>query len=188
VHVTLRARRGVPSLRGERTFQAVTRAVERGTKERFRIVHYSAQTDHVHLIVEGDDRRALSRGVHGLAVRLAIAINRANERRGPVWAHRYHARAMGTPKETRAGLRYVFFNFCKHLAARPGVDPRSSAPWFDGFKQSVVVQRDRCPVSQPKTWLLSGGWRRAGGPIDFREGYALRDAGRVTVVNARASP
>jgi hypothetical protein len=152
-------------------FSAVRRALTRATKVHFRIVHFSVQTDHIHLIAEGDDRLALIRGVHGLAVRCALAVNRAADRRGPVWSHRYHARALSTPHETRVGLRYVLLNFCKHLRASPGVDPRSSAAWFDGWKQPVATPVGDSPVSKPRTWLAATGWRRAagGGPIDFRE-------------------
>jgi hypothetical protein len=147
----------------------VRRALSRATKEFFRVIHFSVQTDHVHLIVEADDHTGLIRGVQGLAVRCAKAINRALGRRGTVWPQRYHARALKTPRETRGGLRYVLLNFCKHLRARPGVDPMSSAPWFDGWKHALARPAGECPNSAPRTWLASGGWRRAGGPIDFRE-------------------
>jgi REP element-mobilizing transposase RayT len=42
----------------------------------FRVVHYGVMGDHVHLIVEGVNREALSRGMQGLAIRLAKALNR----------------------------------------------------------------------------------------------------------------
>jgi putative transposase len=169
VHVTLRARRGIPSLRGDRAFAALRRSLKAATKESFRILHFSVQTDHVHLIVEGDERVALIRGIQGLAIRCARAINRAFGRRGSVWSHRYHARALRTPRETRHGLVYVLLNLRKHLGAGPGIDPRSSAAWFDGWKQPVAVPAEDCPVSQPHTWLGAGGWQRGGGLIDLRE-------------------
>jgi REP element-mobilizing transposase RayT len=169
VHVTLRAKWGIPSLRGERTFLVLQRALSRATKEFFRVIHFSVQTDHVHLIVEANDHVGLIRGVQGLAVRCAKAINRVLGRRGTVWPQRYHARALRTPLETRGGLSYVLLNFCKHLRARPGVDPMSSAPWFHGWKLALTPPPGVCPVSSPQTWLASGGWLRAGGPIDFQE-------------------
>jgi REP-associated tyrosine transposase len=169
VHVTLRVGRDIPSLRGDRTFPAVRRALSRATKPSFRVVHFSVQADHIHLIAEGDQRETLIRGVHGLVIRCAKAINRALGRKGTVFPQRYHARALRTPRETRIALRYVLLNHRKHLRAAPGVDPRSSGPWFDGWKQPVAPPPEDCPVSTAHTWLASVGWQKAGGPIDVRE-------------------
>ena len=89
----------------------------------------------IHLIVEASDRVALSRGVQGLCIRLARAVNRACGRRGSVFADRYHARALKTPRAVRFALRYVLLNAHKHGSGAPAgfVDGCSSAPWFDGF-------------------------------------------------------
>jgi REP element-mobilizing transposase RayT len=173
VHVTLRAGRDIPSLRGEVTFPALRRALSKATKPAFRVVHFSVQTDHIHMIVEGDGRDALIRGVHGLAIRCAKAINRALGRKGTVFPQRYHARALGTPRETRLGLRYVLLNHRKHLRAPPCVDPRSSGAWFDGWKQIIAPPTEDCPVSAAHTWLARTGWQKGGGPIDLNEQPAL---------------
>ncbi|HEY8925678.1 MAG TPA: hypothetical protein VIU64_14925, partial [Polyangia bacterium] len=83
--------------------------------------------------------------------------------------HRYHARALRTPREVRLGLVYVLLNFRKHLRAGPGVDPRSSGPWFEGWERPPSAPRAPSPVAPPRTWLGALGWRGAGGPIDCRE-------------------
>jgi hypothetical protein len=66
----------------------------------------------------------------------------------------------------RAGLVYVLLNFRKHLRAAPGIDPRSSGAWFDGWGKPATCPPPAPPVTPPRTWLLGLGWRRAGGPID----------------------
>ena len=106
VHVTLRIVAGVPSLRDWARFSELRAALARG-QERFgfRLVHYSVQSDYVHLSAEARDRRALSRGMQGLSVRLARAVNRTLGRRGRVFADRYHARALKTPRATHFALR-----------------------------------------------------------------------------------
>ena len=124
------------------------------------------QTDHVHMIVEADAGDLLRRGLQGLAGRAARALNRAWGRVGAVWGDRYHARALGTPREVRNGLLYVLLNFRKHLRAAPGIDPRSSAAWFDGWAHGTPPRTPPCPVAPARTWLGTVGWRRAGGPID----------------------
>ncbi|HVX97642.1 MAG TPA: transposase [Polyangia bacterium] len=169
VHVTLRARAALPSLRSARVFPFVQRSLAAAHKEAFRVVHFSVQSDHVHLIVEGDAQAALVRGVQGLAARCAKAVNRAVHRRGPVWTSRYHAHALRTPTEARRGLVYVLLNFRKHLRASPGLDPRSSAAWFEGWRGSMPPPAAPSPVAPPRTWLAAAGWRRAGGPLSWDE-------------------
>ena len=174
VHVTLRARAGLPSLRGEAVFGAIREAISRARAQRgnptvsvtasnFRVVHFSVQADHVHLVVEGSDTPGLARGASGLAVRLARAINRALGRTGSVWGDRYHARALRTPREVRHGLVYVLMNFRKHRPwDRRAMDPCSSAGWFEGFRSGPPVVREEAPVCRPRTWLGAVGWRRHG--------------------------
>jgi len=163
VHMTMRARAGLVSLRSPRAFQAVRSALAAASSEGFRIVHFSVQSDHVHAIVEAHDRSALARGLRGLAIRVARAVNRALGRSGPLWGDRYHARALASPRETRSCIRYVLFNFRKHRPADPRrIDPCSSAPWFDGFREPIPRVVDPPPANSPSTWLLRTGWRRLG--------------------------
>ena len=86
------------------------------------MIHFSIQQDHGHFIVEGDEARRARGGVHGLAIRLALAVNRALGRRGKVVGDRYHARALTTPRHMRASMVYVLLNFRKHLRAPAGVE------------------------------------------------------------------
>jgi REP element-mobilizing transposase RayT len=165
VHLTLRTRAELPSLRQQRLFPAVKEAIARGSGEDFQIVHFSVQEDHLHLIVEATDKQALSAGARGLVVRIARAVNKVLGRSGGVWGDRYHARALTTPREVRNGLVYVLMNIRKHHRGQwTGVDPCSSAFWFDGF-----IDRERAgplgptaPVRPPRTWLARDGWRRHG--------------------------
>jgi putative transposase len=162
VHVTLRASDAVPSLRRGDVFAAARAALAKASNERFRLLHYSVQRDHVHLVVEGDGAGGLRRGIQGLAIRVARAINRALGRGGTVWSDRYHARALATPHEVRNALVYVLQNWRKHLTGVRGLDPRSSAAWFTGWRTSFVAPAGRPPVARPRTWLASVGWRRHG--------------------------
>jgi REP element-mobilizing transposase RayT len=172
VHVTLRLERGIESLRTKRAYRIVRRAMAEG-RDRFgfRLVHYSVQRDHLHLIVETKDERALSRGIKGLQVRVARRLNTLLARTGRVFGDRYHARALETPREVRSGLAYVLLNARKHArqSGRPlrseRADPCSSAVYFDGWKRPIrcaVERRDPPPVEPPRTWLLRIGWRRRG--------------------------
>jgi hypothetical protein len=138
------------------------RAFGAASSDRFRVVHFTVQTNHVHLVVEANGTRPLGRGMQGLAIRLAKAINRQLGRAGRVWADRYHCRALRTPREVRHGLIYVLFNGRKHRVSARGIDPCSSATWFGGWRQPVQRVVGSAPVVAPRTWLLRVGWRRSG--------------------------
>src|SRR5829696_4603267 len=164
LHLTFRARTGLPSLRVPRLFVAIRESIRAANRAEFRVLHFSVQRDHLHLVVEAQDEIALSSGARGLSIRVARALNRVLERRGPVWGDRYHAHALKTPKETRNAMVYVLMNFKKHHPQdqRP-FDPFSSAPWFDGFRSAPAAPRDEPPPTwKPRTWLASTGWRRHG--------------------------
>lgn len=169
VHVTLRVLEQVPSLRQEPMCSTLLEALAAGSDRLgMRVVHYSVQGDHLHLIVEARDATSLQRGVQGLSIRIAKALNRIMDNKGKVFADRYHARILRTPREVRAALVYVLGNAHKHERAKGqrlvGVDPRSSGPWFDGWRNGTVVGRAAGPrASVPAgTWLLQTGWRRHG--------------------------
>ena len=179
VHVTLRITAGVPSLRDGRLFDEVRRALAAG-RERFgfRLVHFSVLSNHLHLIAEARDRRALALGMQGLSIRVARAVNRALARRGRLFADRYHCRALKTPRAVHFAVRYVLLNARKHRVVAAGfVDSCSSAPWFSDFQRpdelafGAAQARARwrassgveSPVVLAQTWLLREGWRRWGG-------------------------
>jgi hypothetical protein len=116
--------------------------------------------------VEASGRDGLSRGIQGLATRLARALNRLARRKGKVFADRYHARTLETPREVRRALAYVLNNARRHGVggrARAGwIDPYSSGAAFDGWRTAPAVVRSAIPVARARTWLLSRGWRRHG--------------------------
>lgn len=167
VHVTLRARRGLPPLREQVIAREIRRRIaqaNRSTKLRdvFRIVHFSAQNDHVHLIVEALDAPALSRGVQGLAIRLARRVNKLLALSGRFWSDRFHSRELTTPRSVRNAIVYVLMNAKKHMRAPEPVDDCSSAPWFDGFAHGPAPPREESPVRRSAVWLGSTGWKRHG--------------------------
>src|SRR5688572_32756059 len=117
VEVTMRVKPGLPSLRGLREHAALRAAIVAGCERAgFRLVHYSVQSNHLHLIVEGSCRNGLSRGLQGLAIRMARALNRLRRRLGSVLADRYHHRILRSPREVWHALRYVLNNARKHGA------------------------------------------------------------------------
>jgi REP element-mobilizing transposase RayT len=166
--VTLKVREGLRSLRDVRLVRALEGAFRGGCERAgFRLTHYAILGDHVHLVVEADDRRALGRGMMGIGARLARAVNRVLGHRGGVLRDRYHLRVLKTPREVRRALAYVLLNARKHLGARAPrvgrIDPASSGAWADVWRAGVVaLARSPAPVAPARSWLLRVGWRRHG--------------------------
>ena len=185
VHVTMRLRDGLPSLRRRGEYAVLLGAFASG-KERFgfRLVHFVVLGNHLHLMTEAEDRRAHSRGMQGLAVRIAKRLNKYWDRSGKVFADRFHGRLLRTPREVRNGLRYLFHNAVRHgirvraggartggartggarAGAGGGPDAYSSGRWFDGWRgwQGGREGPGWRPVVRARSWLLRLGWRRWG--------------------------
>src|SRR5262249_60482741 len=112
-------RPGIASLRIPRVWRAVEASFAKGCERRaFRLLHYSIQSNHAHLIVEAANTDALGRGMKSIAARFARAVNRALRRSGPVLKERYHMRVLRTPAEIRNALAYVLLNTRTHIAQR----------------------------------------------------------------------
>lgn len=157
VHVTLRVVPACWNLRSGRGRQALLAAFE-GGRDRFgfRLVHYSIQGNHLHLMVEAESRGALSRGMKGLSVRIARALNRMMQRKGRVLADRFHAHVLKTRREAGNALRYLFGNFAHHVAPGNGAPGRYLDP-FTSIRYLAACGAD-APVRAPRTWLLRVGW------------------------------
>jgi REP element-mobilizing transposase RayT len=175
-HVTLKLTAGAPYLRRGVCFRAVRSALAAGKrKPGFRLVHFTVQGNHLHLICEADDRLRLSRGMQGLAILVAKRLNKKLARKGRLFAERYHARILRSPRQVRNALVYVLNNSRRHdpTISKYWVDPLSSAPWFSGWKRPLrdrTAQREGPPPIVPaETWLLGSGWRKAGGRLGLDE-------------------
>lgn len=168
VHVTTRLGPGLPRLRNPAELDAIRRAFGTGAG-RFgcRLVHYSIQNDHLHLLLEAECAASVSRGVKGLLVRIARSLNRLWRRTGRVFADRFYAHVLRTPREVRNALVYVLNNARKHIGRYRGIDPASSGIAFDGWTHPTTLAGPRRDMGPPpilaaRSWLLTIGWRRHG--------------------------
>lgn len=184
LHVTLRILPGLHSLRGCKTFRAIHHTLATcNERPDFRLVEYSVQRNHFHLIVESPSTQSLTHGVQGLAIRLARCINRTFRRSGTVFRDRYRSRVIAGSRDARDTLRYVLNNARRHARSAPRnqtrwTDPCSSAPWFRKWwvprhalaffpdQRYLVLTELGSAAVPPRTALLASDWSRAG-PIDL---------------------
>lgn len=169
VHVTLRLREGLPSLRQPAPWAAIV-ALMIALRERtdFRVVHYSVMRNHLHLIIEADGREQFFDGMKALLARLALQLNALFERKGRLFAGRYHSHVLSTPDEVRNAILYVLLNTRKHAAetgdhyAVHWLDPYSSAATFREWSRPISTSTRDVGTSPAQTSFLREGWRKAG--------------------------
>lgn len=182
MHVTLKVVEGLTSLRCTAAFLAVAEAVRRANAMgHVRIVQFSVQADHIHMICEADSNDAMARGMNGFSIRVARGLNRWLGRSGKVFADRYHRQDLGSPRLVRNAIRYVLQNVFKHLShlrhiegmdGLPAPDPFLSGPWFDGWKEGCRRKSFWPDIADPtalaSSWLLHIGWHHHG-PLSLSE-------------------
>ena len=196
VHISMRRVPNAPSLRSERIFREILRQLARAKRCGIRVVHYSVQRDHLHLIAEGKDRFDLAAQTRKLFSRIALAVNYIARRRGRLFRDRHHRAELDGPTRTRNALVYVLFNERKHYAQNGGalspaylseLDDKSSIAWLDARDwdprarpppELIARLRARdadidgfgAPRSEPSTWFAQAGWRiQGGGALDLHE-------------------
>jgi putative transposase len=190
VHITMRARKGLPSFRVQLIHSMLLRILsrQRDKKRRyageFHVIHFSIQSNHLHVMVEANDKAKLRSGASGLVIAFARRLMRQlfGKSSGKVWAERYHSRELGSPREVRHALVYIFQNFRKHGHIVRGtgiVDRFTTALSFEHWEEPplfVAPLAEPLPIGPPvwepdtsRTWLLGTGWREHYPPLSTRE-------------------
>lgn len=123
-----------------------------------RLTQFTIQPNHIHLILEAEDSHSLSRAMQGLCVLIARQLNRAFGRKGAVFADRFHAHVLRTPREVKNAVRYVMENSRRHAERRGEtwyrkVDPFAGGPCPTRFHPSC-----RDLVAEPRSILLCKAW------------------------------
>ena len=142
--VTVRVLDDVPPLRFVRAFRETLRKCAR--RPGFRVVHYSIQDDHAHVLVEAQGQMCLANGMKSLAARFARCVNRVFGRVGRVLADRFHHVVKRTPTEVRRMVAYVLLNARQRYGDKKPVSFRS----VDSKSPAGGPTNDHLPV--PNTW------------------------------------
>jgi putative transposase len=141
--VTLRVANHVWSLRSGRSFRRIGAALEKA-RGRFgmRLIEFSVMGNHLHFIVEADDSESLSRGMQGLNIRIAKALNAMMGRKGSVFADHFHSRLLKSPTELTIAIAYVLGNAAKHFGEA----------FLDVYSSTAPGARKL--LCEPRSWLL----------------------------------
>ncbi|MEO7730882.1 MAG: transposase [Kofleriaceae bacterium] len=186
LHVVLRVVPEVGNLRRPQMYAAIRQAsIAAAMRERIRIVHVSIQRTHIHMIVEAENKKVLSRGMQGFQISAARHVNAAlgipgRPRRGSVFVDRYHLVVITSPTQARHALSYLLNNWRKHAEDRDRpsglIDRFSSGCSFPDWREldhadlmwKIPPDHDPLVVYRPRSWLLRTGWKLVGS-ISARE-------------------
>jgi putative transposase len=150
-HITVRTTRGTWNLRSQRCYRPIAAALaEVRRRSGVRVIHFSVQHNHLHLIVEAEGRRALSTAMRALLIRIARGLNAVMGASGRRIDDRYHEHVLKTPSETRNAILYVIGNRAVHLA-RWGKAVRTNVDEFSSLRSEELIR-------PPESWLLTEGW------------------------------
>jgi len=170
-HLTLRIKSFVPSLRTKKRFHFVQEClIFSQDLFGFRVIHFSVQTNHIHLLVEVDNNKQLERGMKSFSIRLAKKLNRELKRSGSIFAGRFDLRVLKSPIEVKRVLKYVLQNAAKHMKKQFYFDCFSSSHYFLHWKKLVGFE-PRIPlypqdwffmgtIRKPHFWLARAGWMK----------------------------
>lgn len=85
------------------------RAIANSRAYGLRIIHFSLQHNHIHIITEPTNNEILTRGMRSLTITFAKGLNQ-----GKVQIERYHLHVLRTLREAKNAVHYVLFNKQKH--------------------------------------------------------------------------
>lgn len=96
-------------IRNKTCLKLLKKAILNSRKHGLRIIHFSLQSNHVHLIVEAETNQILTKGMRSLTVTFAKGLNQ-----GRVQIQRYHLHVLKSLREAKNAVQYVLFNSQKH--------------------------------------------------------------------------
>lgn len=176
LHITMKVRKGVASLRSRDFLKQFTFALKRARHFGLNVNQYSVLHDHIHLIVEARGNAELTKGMKSLGGRLGKVIGRLSLGRGSVFKERFHLHVLRSPTEVRNALSYVLLNQARHRKLIDYLDEFSSARYFRDWMALLLgkfapllrdeiagVRNRELPeyLCASRSWLGRTGWHKA---------------------------
>lgn len=117
-HLTIKVRENKADIKNKRILKALHHAIKRARLKKLRIIHYTLEYNHIHLLVETDHHRILHCGMQALGISLSKAINKMKQLKGTVYKHRYHLRKLTSRRQCKNVIHYILKNGMKHKGSR----------------------------------------------------------------------
>ena len=126
LHLTVKIKKNKAEMKNKAVLAILKRAIRNARKQGLKVIHYSLEYDHAHLLVEVDNNQVLGKGMQAFGVTIAKAINKLKRDSGGVYKHRYHFRQISSSRELKNVMSYIFSNGVKHKTAKSLVNPFNS--------------------------------------------------------------
>jgi len=166
-------------IRNKDCLKLLKRSIENAQKMGLKVIHFSLQSNHVHLITEADNNETLTRGMRALTITFSKGL-----KKGRVQLERYHLHVLKTLRETKHAIQYILFNQQKHDHKKfSQVDGYSSALYLkDGLKivrnfakknkLTLKIEKiwEEFVLPQPSAFLLSKSLRDLTTPSGINDG------------------
>ncbi|MFL5785644.1 MAG: transposase [Bacteriovoracaceae bacterium] len=135
-------------IRNKDNLRLLKKAILNSRRHGLRIMHFSLQSNHVHLIVEAGNNELLTKGMRSLTVTMARGL-----KKGKVQLERFHLHVLRAPREIKNAIEYVCFNKQKHEKARYSVmDDYGSFPGTRMVQDFVKKNRMTITLSIKEFW------------------------------------
>lgn len=114
LHLTIKVERSKAGLKNKSIIKVLHSSIKKARLIGLRIIHYTLEFDHVHLLVEADNKAILGKGMQSFGISFSKGINKLKGLSGRVFKTRYHFRKLKTPSEVKNVLNYILGNAVKH--------------------------------------------------------------------------
>lgn len=133
LHLTVKIEKQKAGLRNKSILKTLHTSIKKARQKGLKIIHYTLEYDHIHLLVESDNNETLGRGMQSFGISFSKGINKIKATKGKVFKTRYHFRKLKTPKEVKNAINYIFGNSIKHKNAISVVSPYNSLVAVENF-------------------------------------------------------
>jgi len=138
------------SIRNKDCLKLLKRSIQNAQKMGLKIIHFSLQSNHVHLITEAENNEVLTRGMRALTITFSKELNR-----GRVQLERYHLHVLKTLREVKHAIVYVLFNEQKHTKKKASkIDGYTSVLYLEEGLKLVrnFAQKNKVTLKIDKIW------------------------------------
>ncbi|MDD4975224.1 MAG: transposase [Bacteriovorax sp.] len=104
----IKVRENKANIKNKRILKSLHHAIKRARLKKLRIIHYTLEYNHVHLLVEASSNEILHKGMQALGISLSKAVNKISQLKGGVYKHRYHFRKINSRCELKNAIHYIF--------------------------------------------------------------------------------
>jgi REP element-mobilizing transposase RayT len=135
VHVVWRVNPHVPPCRRSPVLKVFRQAVLKARQWGLRIVHFSLMNDHLHLLIEAENKKDLGKSLQSFAISFTKRLKHLYQlRKTPIFKERYFCHILRTVQEVKNALWYVLLN-----GKKAGLSPWRTDPYSSGAMLKLLV-------------------------------------------------